>query len=229
MAKRFTDTEIWDLEWFMALNQKHKLLIKFIFDKCDVAGIWKPNWPLASVYIGEKCTVNDLETLKNQVKDLGNGRFFVPDFVSFQYGELSEACNPHKKVISILKKERLLEGYLKGTLTLQDKDKDKDKEEEQDKDKDKGLVFPKFSDQFFTAWDLLLTQKKWKKKSTVALQASLNKLTAVDEKTALKMIQDTIAGEWQGIFEPKEKTQTGSVQNKVTSHEIVKQRILNKA
>ena len=33
MAKRFTDTELWDKEWFMKLSPKLKCLVKLVRDK----------------------------------------------------------------------------------------------------------------------------------------------------------------------------------------------------
>ena len=41
MAKRFTDTEIWQKDWFLDLPIKQKLLVKFIFDNCDCAEFMK--------------------------------------------------------------------------------------------------------------------------------------------------------------------------------------------
>lgn len=140
MAKRFTDTDIWDKEWFMNLSTKHKCLIKFIFDKCDVAGIWDANWTLATTYVGEKCSLDDLEYLEGHLVKIRAGKFFVPDFIPFQYGMLSRTCNPHLKVISILEKHNLLEGYLKGISGEQDQDQDKEKEKDKDKEEDKGGV-----------------------------------------------------------------------------------------
>lgn len=140
MAKRFTDTEIWDKGWFMALSPKEKCLVKFIFDKCDVAGIWSPNWTLASACIGEPVGKDDLVNFSYRLEFIGE-KIFVADFIEFQYGELSEKCIPHKKVIAILKKQGLFErvsiGYTKGITTLKEEYKDKEKDMEKDTDKDK--------------------------------------------------------------------------------------------
>lgn len=132
----------------MRLTPKFKCLIKYIFDKCDVAGIWTPNWILASACIGEQVCEADLSELSEQVKKLPGGKFFIPDFIDFQYGELSEKCKPHQKVISILKKNNLLEEntqrVLKGyTYPLErDKEKDMDKEEEKEKEKPRATSLP---------------------------------------------------------------------------------------
>lgn len=142
MAKRFTDTEIWDKEWFMKLPLKGKLLIRFLFDKCDCAGVWSANWMLASAYIGEPVSEKDLAQLAGQVEKIAPGKFFLPRFIEFQYGELSESCRPHARIFQALKKhdlyERVFIGYPKGIHTLKDKDKDKNKEEYQDKEEDEG-------------------------------------------------------------------------------------------
>jgi hypothetical protein len=140
MSKRFTDTEIWDKEWFMALSTKHKCLIRFLFDKCDQAGVWSANWMLASQYIGEKVTEDDLITISERVEKIATGKFFIVDFIEFQYGTLSENCKPHLKIIALLKKYELFKrvciGYTTPLQRVEDKDKEKDKEE--DKEKEEG-------------------------------------------------------------------------------------------
>ena len=107
MAKRFVDTELWDKEWFMELSCKHKLLIKFIFDKCDASGVWSPNYVLVTAYIGEKVTILDLEYFKNKITLLPGGKVFIPDFIKFQYGKLSKDCKPHIPIYKLLEKHNI--------------------------------------------------------------------------------------------------------------------------
>jgi hypothetical protein len=56
-------------------------------------------------------------------------KWFIPEFIDFQYGELNPNSNVHKSVIALLEKYNL-EGYMKGSQgvqsTLNNKDKDKD-------------------------------------------------------------------------------------------------------
>ena len=62
----------------------------------------------------------------------------------FQYGKLNDNCNPHKPIIAVLEKYKLLrvlEGYFKGLLNPKDKEQDKDKE----KDKENRLSYNKTS------------------------------------------------------------------------------------
>jgi hypothetical protein len=144
--KRFTDTDLWDKEWFMNLGWKHKLLIKFLFAKCDAAGVWSPNWVLASSYIGAKVGKEDLKPLSKQVEVLPDGRIFIVDFCHFQYGTLTERCAPHRKIITLLKKynlfERVTKGYQKGIDTLQEEEEEKEEEKEKDKEEEKESATP---------------------------------------------------------------------------------------
>lgn len=119
----------------MALSPKHKCLIKYIFDKCDVSGVWSPNWTLASAHIGEPVTIDDVAPFGSQVEFVGR-KIFIIDFIQFQYGTLSEKCKPHVKIIALLKKyglyERVLKGYLYPIETLQEKEEDKEEEAEKE-------------------------------------------------------------------------------------------------
>ncbi len=138
MSKRFTDTDIWQKEWFIKYSLKQKVLLRFLFDNCDAAGVYEPNWTLLNVYIGENVSEQDILGLnqdKIQVVKLDNGNYFVVDFIKFQYGELSKDCKPHQPVFKSLEKNNidldeiykgintLSKGYSKGINTLQDKDK----------------------------------------------------------------------------------------------------------
>lgn len=107
MAKRFTDTEIWDKSWFMELTPTMKCFVKYVRDKCDIAGIWHPNYTLASVYIGEKVNETDLLLIDSgeQFEKMSDGKILCKGFIEFQYGGKLNPSSPiHAKVISILEK-----------------------------------------------------------------------------------------------------------------------------
>lgn len=119
MAKRFTDTDIWKKEWFLNLSLKHKLLVKFLFDNCDCAGVYEPNYILLSVCIGENITEKDIEEIK-QVRKLENGNFFIEDFLDFQYNiksfeDLKPKFSVHKGIIKSLQKNGLISDTLEPT------------------------------------------------------------------------------------------------------------------
>jgi hypothetical protein len=62
------------------------------------------------------------------------------------------------------------------------------------------LIYPFISDRFLEIWGILLQEKKWKGKSINALQMALNKLSNYSEQVAIIAIENTIAGNYQGIF-----------------------------
>lgn len=132
--KRFTDIEIWDKEWFMKLTPKMKCLMKYLHDKCDASGCWKPNWTLASVHINEQVNESDLGNLPDdQYEMLPGGKIFIPDFINFQYGKLSKASPAHNPIFIAIDKNNLSNrvfNRVPDTLQEKDKEEDKDKEEE---------------------------------------------------------------------------------------------------
>lgn len=139
MAKRLTDNELWQKDWFLNLNLKQKLLVKFIFDNCDCAGIYEISYRMLSNIFGEEVTKNDFLAIK-QVKFVAENKIFIEDFIPFQYGveisELNEKYSVHKGILRKLNKinyfETLNQPLTNPSVTLsqglQDKDKDKDKD-----------------------------------------------------------------------------------------------------
>ncbi len=64
-------------------------------------------------------------------------------------------------------------------------------------------LLPFQSKKFEEAWNSLKKQKKWKKKSIEALSTALKKLGTYSEEEAIQMMEDTIIGDYQGLFESK--------------------------
>lgn len=143
MAKRFVDTEIWNKAWYQELTLKEKILVKYIFEQCDCAGVWDINFRLASFIIGESVSFEDIENInkKNLLFEVFNeNKIFVIDFIKFQYGSLSENCKPHKPIIEKLKKynllERVLKGYSKGIETLEEQEQVQEQVKEKEIEKE---------------------------------------------------------------------------------------------
>lgn len=164
MTKRLNDTEIWDKEWFLILSTKEKLLVKYLFDKCDCAGIYVPNYTLLNFIFGEPVTREDFANIK-QVKMLENGNYFIEDFIEFQYGVNITGLNPnfsvHKGVIKQLQKNGLLtvSKPLDNSCieTVQDKDKDKNK----DKNKKLDIYSNKYKVYFEKEYKRIFGQKPY--------------------------------------------------------------------
>jgi hypothetical protein len=96
------------------------------------------DFELASFCIGEEITKEEaFEFLSKQIHVFNGSKWFIRDFIDFQYGELSEACKPHKQVIDLMKKHTLWKGYTKGKYRDKEKEKDKDKVKDKEKEKEK--------------------------------------------------------------------------------------------
>jgi len=142
MAKRFTDTEKWKNPFIRKMKAPYKLFWLYLMDECDHAGIWLVDFDVAQIKIGEKLDPKiALEQFQSKVIDIGHDRWFVPDFISFQYGVLNPENRAHNSVIQILSKHGLIDEHceikpltspLEGAM---DKDKDMDMVKDLDKDK----------------------------------------------------------------------------------------------
>lgn len=236
MAKRFTDTDMWDKEWFMLLSPKMKCFVKYVRDKANLAGIWHPNYHLASTYIGEIVTEADLLSVDNdrQFLKLDCGKIFCIGFISFQYGEvLNEKSPVHKKIIGILQKHIYKNNTLFDTLFNRVLDTDKEEEEDKEEEKDKEVVKEKetqkktvqteavlvnpFSETFLDHWNIWKSYKKkefrFLFKSIESEQAAINELVGLSqglEQTAIEIINQSMAKGWKGLFTIKENEQSNS-------------------
>lgn len=152
MAKRMTDTDKWKKRFVRELSPQHKLLWFYILDDCNHAGIWEVDLEVASIRIGETLQhdipAEDMlpQAFLDKIVIFDNGdKWFIPEFIDFQYGELNPNSNVHKSVIALLQKYNL-EGYMKGTQTLPEGVKDKDMVIVKDKVKTKRFVKPTVED-----------------------------------------------------------------------------------
>jgi hypothetical protein len=130
MAKRFIDTNIFRKDFVRDLEAPYKLLWLYIINECDHAGLWDVEMDVAQarLKLPELTIENALNQFKGKIIVLQNGRkWFIPDFIEFQYGKLNPENRAHNSVIQILEKYELhkikpLTSPLQGC-----KDKDKDK------------------------------------------------------------------------------------------------------
>ncbi len=133
MAKRFTDSRLWEKRWFRSMNTEHKLFWVFLINTCDLAGVWDVDIELAEFKLGIKIDKDKfLLDLGDKITILDEEKWMITKFISFQYGTLSESCNPHKAVLKRLS-ELDIKGYPKGISTLEEQEQDKDQDKEQDK------------------------------------------------------------------------------------------------
>jgi len=146
MAKRMTDTEKWEDDWFVALTPKYKLFWLFLCDRCDHAGVWKVAPSVAGALIGEAVNLEEaLAAFGPERIQVGEGFWWVKKFCEFQYGPVLDPLNKvHKSAIAILN-SRGLQAPTKPLPSPYQGDKDKDK------DKNKDLELSDF-EQFWKAY-----------------------------------------------------------------------------
>lgn len=93
MAIRLTDTNRHDEDWYIELGGEYQSLWDYICDTCDNAGVWKPN--KSGFEMRKKFRVN-LDSFFEQINQgmlggtrrvelLKNGRWFIPNFIRFQW------------------------------------------------------------------------------------------------------------------------------------------------
>lgn len=142
MPKRYTDTDKWKKPFIRSLEAPYKLLWFYILDDCDHAGIWHVDFEVAEIRTGCKFSKDEaIEIFAGRIEILGKGdKWFLRDFISFQYGTLNEKNKVHSSVINILKKYNIDTNKDLGSPLEGAKDKVKEKDKEQDKDKDKDKV-----------------------------------------------------------------------------------------
>lgn len=113
-----------------------KLLWFYILDDCDHAGIWEVDLEVASIRIGESFTYEEaFIALGQKITPIGRNKWFIADFIFFQYGELSEKNRMHQSVIGVLNKYNI--PIVKGHVSPFRGAKEQEQEKEEDKDKDK--------------------------------------------------------------------------------------------
>lgn len=235
MAKRFIDTDIFKKQFVRSLKGPYKLLWIYITTDCNHAGIWECDFEVAALRIGEKITeAGAKKFFEGKIIEIdGGSKWFIPSFIEFQYGHLSDKNRAHLNVIALLNKYDLLNDDLttKGAWKplgsplegAKEMDMEKEKEKEVDKVKEKGgaggktLINP-FSENFLPHWslwkDFKKEQFKFQYRSVVSEQAALNELVNLSggrEPTAIAIINQSIAKTWRGLFELK--TSTDGTQN----------------
>jgi hypothetical protein len=131
MAKRHTDTGIFDQQWFQQLAPEYKCFWFYICAKCDHAGIWDVNLPLAQFFIGAAKIDDNNEILKmfgDRIINLGNDKWYLTKYVAFHHGEVLHPNNNfHNSIIKSLDRFGLVEVDEKGNFIVKSEPGDKKK------------------------------------------------------------------------------------------------------
>jgi hypothetical protein len=221
MPKRFTDTNKLKKKWLRGLKAPYKLLWIYLLDSCDHAGIWEVDFEIANIYIGGGTSEqNAISVFKDKIHIFDDGnKWFIIDFIDFQYSGLNANNPAHNNVIKQLKKYNLIDDNLNIKISPSKAPLQGTKEEEEEKEKvkeeEKEIIYPFDSKNFELAWGAWLKYKKdehkFKFKSKDTEQISINKLakdSEFDEKRAISIIENSIACGYQGLYEGKRPKQT---------------------
>lgn len=213
MAKRFIDTNFYKSPFIRGLKGSLKGLYSFIICDCDGAGIWTFDLEIAGLYTGFNYSLKEFKDAfvdNGKAIDLGNGKYFFPDFIEHQYPKgLSEHNPAQKNFINELRKYSLIDEDLKvlkrpfegSKVMVMEKVVVMEKEKVVVKKEESELIFPFQEVEFLDVWNVLVKSKKWRNKENSALQASLKKLSKFSLEDAIQMIENCIAGEWMGLVE----------------------------
>jgi hypothetical protein len=123
MAKRFTDTEKWEDEWFTDLSNDYKVIWFYLLDTCDNAGIWKKNIKKLNYLCNTNILADDLlKVFGKRITILADEKWFINKFCIVQYGH-DFLQSKNKAVLSAVKKliiEGVLidNGYSNDTLSI---------------------------------------------------------------------------------------------------------------
>lgn len=192
MGKRFTATEIWEEDWFLAMPKDYKLFWYYMLAKCDHAGLFKVN--LRSFCSLNEATIEVNQALayfnheKERVRVLNQSFWLVEDFFVYQYGEILNTDNRvHNSIFELYQKHGVELGSIRGLKEFKHGVKDKDK----DKDKDKKTINVQFDD-FWDQYDKKVGEKgkltkKWDNLKPEERAAAMNhipryKLAQPDKK-----------------------------------------------
>ncbi|HRP30497.1 MAG TPA: hypothetical protein PKV73_01330 [Agriterribacter sp.] len=132
MAKRLTDTEKWNDDWYISLPNDYRIIWQWLLDNCNHAGICKRSIRLLNLMCNTDIDENKLvEVMEGRVIISGNN-WFIPKFLKFQYTGLQSNKPVIVSVVRELEKQNLVslipESFGNDYLIIKDKDKDKDKD-----------------------------------------------------------------------------------------------------
>mgnify|MGYP003643312864 FL=1 len=196
MSKRFHDTDIWDEDWYLDMPLEYRSFWGYVCDKCDHAGIWRPNVRRFNADIDNKVDLDTaltfFNTNKERILPLESGHWMIKDFVPFQYGKsLNKNNRVHLSVFNRLTDLEVNLGSIRGLNEVKEGSSRPQVEvKEGVKDKDKDIIvilsnrlkafkvivykysdkYPKeLLDEFFDYWSELnrsKTKMRWERENT---------------------------------------------------------------
>jgi hypothetical protein len=182
MAKRFTDNEKWQDNWFTDLTNDQKIIWIYLLDHCDNAGLWKVNIKNLNYFCSTNISVEEvISVFKNRLTQVKEDLFLINKFCLFQYGP-DFLRSGNKAVISAINKLiqigiiNEINGIYTPTIELGKGINtlsipytypiDTPKEEEEDKDKVINKIEDKIEEQEWNNLKDKIKEQGWNKLST---------------------------------------------------------------
>lgn len=130
MAKRLTDTEKWNDDWYISLCNDYRIIWQWLLDNCNHAGICKRSMKLLNMMCNTDITESELiKKMDGRVLSVKND-WFIPKFLLFQYDTLTNNRPVVVSVVKELEKNDLIklipESLYNDLLIIKEKRKDKD-------------------------------------------------------------------------------------------------------
>jgi hypothetical protein len=215
MAKRFIDTDLFRKPFMRSLEAPYKALWIYLLCECDHAGIWVVELDVAQMRMGLKLDPDKvLQRMGGAVVPVGDGsKWYLPDFVEFQYGQLNPANRVHASVIERLFKcgidpndkveNKPLASPLQGA---KDKDKDKDTQgrKEHAKVEPTAIVWPAWAgDQTRAKWGQFKAYRKqvhkFSYKGSASEQSAINLLAKeyTNGQSCVDALDEAMAKGWK--------------------------------
>lgn len=146
MAKRFIDTDLFRKPLMRSLQAPYKVLWVYLLCECDHAGIWDVELDVAAMRLGVKIDpAKCMAAFGSAIVEIDGGKkWWIPEFVAFQYGTLNPANKVHASVLSMLGKHDINPNEQGATKPLASpfqgaKDKDKDTDKDKAMDQEEGV------------------------------------------------------------------------------------------
>jgi hypothetical protein len=132
MAKRLTDTEKWNDDWYISLSNDYRIVWQWLLDNCNHAGICKRSIRLLNLMCNTSMSEDDLIKIMEGRVIVKENNWFIPKFLKFQYTSLHSNRPVIISVVKELEKNGLFsmipESFGNDYLIIKDKSKDKDKD-----------------------------------------------------------------------------------------------------
>jgi hypothetical protein len=176
MAKRFIDTDLFRKPFMRSLEAPYKALWIYLLCECDHAGIWVVELDVAQIRMGLKLDPDKvIDKMQGAVVSVdGGSKWYLPDFVAFQYGTLNPENRVHASVLARLDalgidhQKKPLTSPLQGAM-----DKDKDKDTQERKEPEQKIEWPAWAGpnvlktwEEFKAYRLTTHRARYKNEST---------------------------------------------------------------